>query len=249
MRIALFSDIHGNLTGLRAVLEKLDDLGGADVTVAAGDLIAGESGTDEILDLLTSRDIQMVRGDSDTREKHLDLIGGTHPGSGRYPRGYYAALYAWLQKNLSPEGWNFLKELPVSMQVDAGSEHRIFVCHSTPEDTGSRSCDPNFPAGRLQSLFQSQTAEVVAFGHAHQPHVRWIGERLFVNVASVAFQKDHCSMLTLLTFQDEPAVNGHHGASSWTVEQIRVPYNMEVERKRMRQRGVPLPEDFFEVKS
>ena len=36
MRVALISDIHGNGAGLRAALARLDQLGGADVLVAAG---------------------------------------------------------------------------------------------------------------------------------------------------------------------------------------------------------------------
>ena len=52
MRIALFSDIHGNLTGLQAVLGAITAYGGADLVIAAGDPIGGESATDAIIDLL-----------------------------------------------------------------------------------------------------------------------------------------------------------------------------------------------------
>ncbi len=38
MRVAVFSDIHGNLVGLDACLADLHGQGGADAIVAAGDL-------------------------------------------------------------------------------------------------------------------------------------------------------------------------------------------------------------------
>jgi predicted phosphodiesterase len=69
MRYALFSDIHGNLTGLKAVLAAIPVLGGADILIAAGDHLWGESATDEILDLLAAHHVHMVRGDSDTEDK------------------------------------------------------------------------------------------------------------------------------------------------------------------------------------
>lgn len=243
-RIALFSDIHGNLTGLEAVLKKLDELGGADFTVAAGDFIAGDSGTDEILELLIKRGVQMVRGDSDTGEKHLSLIDGSHPGSGRYSQQYYADMYGWLQKNLSAEGWKLLSNLPISIQIEVENGHQLFVCHASPDDPGSRTCSPELPPDELYTIFQALPAEIVAFGHAHSPHVRWLDGRLFVNVASVAFRQDGASMLTLLSCQDGQLVQGRTGAANWTVEQFQVPYDADRERTRMRLRSVPLPEDY-----
>ena len=38
MRVAVFSDIHGNLVGLDACLADLHAQGGADAIIAAGDL-------------------------------------------------------------------------------------------------------------------------------------------------------------------------------------------------------------------
>ena len=39
MRIALFSDIHGNALGLREVLADIEARGGADVLFALGDIL------------------------------------------------------------------------------------------------------------------------------------------------------------------------------------------------------------------
>jgi hypothetical protein len=66
LRIALFSDIHGNITGLKAVLQALEADGGADITCAAADMVSGGPATDEVIDLLVSQGVRMVRGDSDT---------------------------------------------------------------------------------------------------------------------------------------------------------------------------------------
>jgi predicted phosphodiesterase len=87
MKIALFSDIHGTLTGVRAVLAALDAEGGADPVIAAGDFVAGGPATDAVIDLLRDRGVLMVRGDSDTGVRLQDrLRTAAHAeSSSRYP--------------------------------------------------------------------------------------------------------------------------------------------------------------------
>ena len=94
MKIALFSDIHGNVTALKAVIAAIEALGGADLMVAAGDLVSGESGTDEIIELLEARGVLAVKGDSDTKEKllHLEAKARASPGSTRSTADAYRAM-------------------------------------------------------------------------------------------------------------------------------------------------------------
>jgi predicted phosphodiesterase len=244
MRIALFSDIHGNITGLEAVLRKIKNTGGADLVVAAGDLIVGNAGADEIIELLVENDVLMVRGDSDSERKLYRLIDGSHPGANRFPNGYYHAMQEWLNSNLSEASRQLLDTLPITLQLEGVPGHTILICHAAPEDPASRTCSPHLPAADLVSIFEHETAEVIAFGHAHSPHVRWIENRLYVNVASVAFRQDDTSMLTYLSCQESQVKNVHSDKAAWTIEQIAVPYDGELERKRMRAKQVPLPENF-----
>ena len=55
MKLAIFSDIHGHLAGLRAVLAAIDRLGGADAWYAAGDILLGGAGAEDLLELLQAR--------------------------------------------------------------------------------------------------------------------------------------------------------------------------------------------------
>ena len=43
-RIAVFSDVHGNITGLRAVVDAIDDIGPFDDVICAGDILGGGPG-------------------------------------------------------------------------------------------------------------------------------------------------------------------------------------------------------------
>lgn len=52
MRLALISDIHGNITGLKAVFGHIQKIGGVDALYALGDLVGFGVAADEVLDLL-----------------------------------------------------------------------------------------------------------------------------------------------------------------------------------------------------
>lgn len=64
MRLALLSDIHGNIAGLDAALNYLHKLGGFDVLYALGD-IAGAVGTKEVLDALVENHAHLIRGNGE----------------------------------------------------------------------------------------------------------------------------------------------------------------------------------------
>src|SRR5262245_57617063 len=197
MRIALFSDIHGNLAGLEAVLAAITARGGADVVVAAGDLIGGESATDEIIELLLAHQVQMVRGDSDTDDKLIALQRQAldAPGTTRNSLAYYRALEAWLQTHLSAQGHAFLAALPVAHTVEVASGHHLYVCHASPRSVGDRVCAPQCDAQTIRQAYAGADAEVIAFGHAHTPYTRLLDGRLYVNVASVGLRREATSML------------------------------------------------------
>lgn len=64
MKIALFSDIHGNLPALEAVLSDIDKYR-PDEIYCLGDLLNFAPWTNEIIDLLRERNIPVVMGNHD----------------------------------------------------------------------------------------------------------------------------------------------------------------------------------------
>lgn len=232
MRIALFSDIHGNLTALEAVLAAIADLGGADLRIAAGDLISGESATDEVLDLLLHHDVQMVRGDSDTEEKliMLEQQALAAPGTTRSSAAFYHDMRLWMDRHLSAAGRALLDSLPLTRTFTIAPGQRLLVCHASPRSDGDRVCAAVCHPNTIREAYAAADAEVIAFGHAHTPYVRLLDGRLYVNVASVGYHPDGLSCLTMLTFTD----------GQWVVEQRRIPFDAAREHQRMLDRGVPL---------
>ncbi len=65
MRIAVFSDVHGNLTALRAVLDDINRQPSFDAIVFAGDLCLFGPRPQACVELLRGQKIQSIVGNTD----------------------------------------------------------------------------------------------------------------------------------------------------------------------------------------
>jgi hypothetical protein len=65
MRIAVFSDIHGNSVGLQAVFAQLEAHAPLDAVYALGDFLAIGPGAEDVIELLVEHDARMIRGNWD----------------------------------------------------------------------------------------------------------------------------------------------------------------------------------------
>jgi predicted phosphodiesterase len=227
MRVALFSDIHGNITGLRAILAHLEAQGGADQLYTLGDIVGGGPGTDEVIELLLSRDVFMIRGNHE--EMFLNLENYMQKIPSDWLSWAKRTAY-WLRENLSDPYRKLLASLPVSQTVHM-EERRLFVCHAGPTDTWMKICAPDVPLENLQAVFGEIDANAVAYGHYHHHHILWLDLKLLLNVASVGMRSDGLSAYTLLENVD----------GRWVVQQFQVPYDCAEEERLMIERRVPLP--------
>jgi predicted phosphodiesterase len=226
MRIALFSDIHGNIVGLEAVLAKLDQLGGADVIYALGDFLAVGPGHDDLIDMLLGRGARMVRGNWD--EVFID------------PEAYVARMpaeqqpvvrshYEWLLRSVSPATRRLLADLPLHDELTVAPGRRLFVCHAAPGDPWSRVCGAQTDADTLRAVYGGVDADVIAYGHYHALHVIHLDGRLLLNVASVGMKRGGQSALTMLEYS----------SGRWSVQQYQVPYDVTAFERMSHERGVP----------
>ncbi|HEU5015504.1 MAG TPA: metallophosphoesterase family protein [Roseiflexaceae bacterium] len=229
MRIALLSDIHGNIVGLQAALARIDQLGGADVLFALGDFLAVGPGADDLIDLLLARQARMIRGNWD------EIFMGVERYLEHIPPDAHAFVmqnYEWLMHNVSPDAQNLIAGLPLNDQIEVEFGRRLFVCHAAPDDPWSRACSANVPTATLRDVYGSVQADVVAYGHYHAHHIVPLDHKLLVNVASVGMKRGAQSAFTMLEYADE----------RWTIQQYQTPYDTEQFTRLSRERGVPLRE-------
>jgi CHAD domain-containing protein/predicted phosphodiesterase len=212
MRVAVLSDIHGNLLALEAVLDDLAAAGGADLVVIAGDLALGGPQPRETLERLRSLGYPMVQGNTD-RDLALDADVTA--------AAEYAALLQWTREQLGPAGLSFLRDLPFSHHVvDPGGVASVQIVHANPQNLDDQ-LQPYSPDSRIAPLLEGLAAEVqaLAFGHLHIPFEREVGTLLLANIASVGQPKDGDRRANYGLLRWE--------RGNWSVEQRRVEYPVD----------------------
>lgn len=83
VRIAVYSDIHGNTPGLEAVQNEIDNYGSVDFEICLGDLIYGGPGTGEIIDMIKKRNAIFLRGNHDEDVINFDEVLPSLPAANR----------------------------------------------------------------------------------------------------------------------------------------------------------------------
>ncbi len=181
MRLAVLSDIHGNLPALQATLAAI----AADTPDAAlwcaGDFVGYGPWPDACVQEVMRRNMAAIAGNYD--EKTLAFPRKAKKWrKTKDPRKFRAFEHAY--ENLSPESRAYLAGLPEEHRATLNSGHRILMIHSAP-DSPKYGIHPFTPIARIEAIAESAQADVVITGHTHWPFVRRVSGTLFVNAGSV----------------------------------------------------------------
>lgn len=223
MRLALISDIHGNITGLKAVLAQIQRIGRVDALYALGDLVGFGAATDQVLDLLIQNRARMIRGNWE--ELLFDIESYVHKTTD--PELVRRAA-TWAYAHLSGPYRDLLQSLPIQETVEIAPSCKLFLCHAAPNDPWPWTCQPDTPTQKLREVYGTLDAQIIAYGHYHQHHVLALDGKLLLNVASVGLREDGLSGLTILEF------NGH-----LSIQQLQVPYDTAEEERLKEERAAP----------
>ena len=181
MRIAILSDIHGNLVGLDACLADLHAQGGADVIVAAGDLCLDGPKPKRVLQRLQEIGAKCVRGNTERFICDPDSALSELSEADR-------KQISWTRSEIGEKWLAWLAQLPFSQRFGE-PENELLVVHANPASDNEHLW-PDADDATLERLIGDEKAAVIAFGHLHLPYVRvWRGKML-VNVASAGLPKD-----------------------------------------------------------
>lgn len=186
MKIAIISDVHGNLLALQAVLADMARQG-VDQTVNLGDILSGPLQPLETADLLMAQNFPTIKGNHERQllaahampTAQTDLLDSD---------GYAAA-------QVSPAQVAWLHALPTQFALNSD----VWLCHGTPASDlqyWMETVVPGFgehgsPGVRAATL--DEVAErlgdcahpVVLCGHTHVARVVQCGDTLVVNPGSV----------------------------------------------------------------
>jgi diadenosine tetraphosphatase ApaH/serine/threonine PP2A family protein phosphatase len=155
-RIAVFSDIHGNLQALDAVLAAIDKLEISD-TFCCGDVVGYGAYPNECCERLSSRNIPTLAGNHD------------HACIGQIDSQFFneiaKAAVKWTIERLTLESKDWLKNLPYTGTL--GNRHCF--AHASPFEPEKWGYVLTFQDAR--TAFESFEQDFCFIGHSHQPAI------------------------------------------------------------------------------
>lgn len=193
MRLAIFSDIHGNPIALDAVLEDIEACGGADSYWVLGDLVAQGYDPAGVLQRLTALPNScFVRGNTDrytlTGDRAWPSISDAQDDPRQVPTLVTVAQgFAWTYGYLAATGWiEWLAALPLEQRTTLPDGTRLLGVHAAPGRDDGPGMDPDMSEEDLQSFVSGCEADLVCVGHTHRLQDRWAGNVRVVNVGNVS---------------------------------------------------------------
>jgi putative phosphoesterase len=185
MRVAIVSDIHGNLTAFEAVLADLRQVS-PDLILHGGDLADFGANPIEIVDRIRSFGWQGVAGNTDQMLAMPETFEEFAHQSPKL-RSLWAAvrdMAAATRGALGEERLAWLRSLPLR-QI----QPPITLVHASPESPW-RAPAPEASDDELQSFYGPLGQPVVAYGHIHRPYIRSVSAMIVANAGSVGLPYD-----------------------------------------------------------
>lgn len=183
-RVAVLSDIHGNVTALEAV-RKAVNREKPDAVLVAGDLVL--HGHDPIATLALLRDMErdgaiIVQGNTDIAVADFDYAAA-FPWMQDGVSDAIQAAAEWAHDALDDEGLAWIRRLPAERRLRI-DETMLLATHGSP---GSQTAgfDRDLDAGVTLERLSRTDARIICCGHTHLPEVRDFGWKQIVNAGSV----------------------------------------------------------------
>ena len=186
MRLAIVSDIHGNLSALEAVFADVAEQR-PDRVYCLGDLVGYGASPNEVTDRIRNEGMPTIMGNYDDGVGFdRDECGCAYRDPAEKDRGDRSL--AWTRAHVTPENKEFLRGLLKELRFTVDGK-RVLLVHGSPRKINEYLFEDR-PLTSFQRLAASSNADVIVFGHTHKPYRKDVDGVLFINVGSVGKPKD-----------------------------------------------------------
>lgn len=198
MRIAVVSDIHGNLTALEAVIADLKETA-PDLILQGGDLAASGSRPAEVVDRVRDLGWPGVVGNTD------EMLWAPHRQAEleeRAPRlrslfqQIFGSIAPATRERLGSERLAWLHSLPSQWR-----DERLLLLHAAPGNLW-RAPLSSATDQELAATYGEAGAMTVVYGHLHAPFVRLLPGMTVANSGSVSLSYDGDPRASYLLLED-----------------------------------------------
>lgn len=224
-RIAVISDVHGNVTALEAVLGDIRSAGIARI-FNLGDLIGKGPRSAEVVDRCRAECEVTVQG-------NWDALVSSGPDPERPVR-------QWHRAQLGDERLDFLAALPGSFDFRL-SGRRVRLFHASQVSPFHR-VHQDAAREMHRAMFENTEftgggpePDVVGYGDVHDAFALSFDNRMLFNAGSVGNPLD----LPLAAYAVLEGTYGGAGVAPWSFRIVRVPYDIEAEIRIAEASGMP----------
>jgi predicted phosphodiesterase len=235
MTIAFFSDVHGNLPALEAVLADMDRRR-PDMIFCLGDLVGYATWPNEVVNEVRRRGIPTLAGPCDRS------IAQAHPSSSRpfkadLKMDLDTQSLAYTNHLLEPDERRYLRYLPMRLLLIfqlASTKLSLHLVHDSPPQINAPHLE-----GQLEETFprmlEESDADILIVGDTHKPYHHTISHvheeethfRHVLHIGSVGKPQDGDprAAYQLLYLDENTRLTNPHGVRA---EVVRVAYDVEL---------------------
>ncbi len=199
-RVAIISDIHGNIEALDAVLEHIKNQN-CDQIFCTGDLVGYGPHPNEVIEKIKKLRIPTVMGNYDEAVGFLLPACGCHNSDANTKR-YATNSLKWSITHTTPKNREFLRELPEQLEVEVGNK-RMLLIHATPDSMSEYIYEKD--SERLIDLLDYIAQDIYVYGHTHFPYRMTLPDKdkIVINAGSVGRPKDGDNRATYIVLDVE----------------------------------------------
>lgn len=183
MKIAVLSDIHGNMDALISVLEdaKKEDV---QKFFICGDLALAGAEPAQVIEFMkelsAKEDVTIIQGNTD------EMIANATPESIKKLTSVNKIMgnaLKYADEILSPEHKNYLANLPAQKHIEI-DEISILLVHGSPR-RNNEDIFPEQNIEKIEEMVENTTENLIFCGHTHLPAGYQTKKQTVVNVGSV----------------------------------------------------------------
>ena len=230
MKLAVFSDVHGNIQGLQAVLQDAAARG-ADVLWCGGDLVGYGANPGDVVETIQRMGIPTVMGNYDDGVGYYRIACGCdYPSEEAMQRGLRSI--AWTKEQTTEAHKAYLRSLPHKIEREFEGR-RVVLVHASPARLNDYLYE-SVSDEVLRQHLDTAAAVVLIFGHTHRPFHKVLDDRHLVNTGSAGKPK-HGSPNATYAILDLKR-------NAVQVEIVEVPYDYEAAARAVE--ATDLPHEF-----